>query len=177
MLPVVALLFSGCVTKQLWQQDAFREPWPQPHLQLAFNRDRKDVLVGYDELNDRSDERRPRAYFLFENERRIEAKHKPTFVNPTLMATLPAVPVFASNAPQTEAANQEFYAVATTNSTSFKLFSKDKELGEFYLPAYKDGVWLTQKALLMPLAVGADATIVGGVIGVMFWPNGLTVKP
>jgi hypothetical protein len=32
---------------------------------------------------------------------------------------------------------------------------------------YKDGVWQTQKALLMPLAVGADATIVGGVLG--YW--------
>ena len=168
LLPVAAALLSGCVTKKLWQQDAFREPWPEPHLQLTFDQDRKDVLVGYDELNDRSDQRRPRAYYLFQNEKRIMAKRKPAFVDPAKMVKFPPVSVFSGLQPVAMTTNLELVAVTATNNASFKLYSKGKPLGEFFLPVYKDGVWQAQKALLMPLAVGADATVVGGVLGVVW---------
>jgi hypothetical protein len=163
-----AMLASGCATKELWQQQAFREPSSPPNLRLTFDRNRNDVLVTYDETNDRATRPRLRAYFLFQNLKRVESQHKPTFVDPTIAASLSPLQMVGLEPLSPTETDLELCAVVAANEMSFKLFSKGRQLGEFYLPVYKDGVWQTQKALLMPLAVGADATIVGGVLG-MYW--------
>ena len=171
-LAVLPLFSAGCATEKLWNAQAFCEPWNPPHLQLAFDEARKDVLVRYDEGNDRAKRPTPRAYFLFQNLNRIETKRKPLFVDADLAAGLKPVEVFAREQVPDNAGTLEFYAVAARDSSDFKLFSRSREVGEFHLPVYKDGVWQTRKAMLMPLAIGADATVVGGLLGVLWLESG-----
>jgi hypothetical protein len=161
-------LLSGCATQKLWDAKAYREPWSPPNLHLAFDEQRKDVLVRYDEGNDRSKHPTPRAYFLFQNLKRNESRRKPAFVDASRATALKPVEIFAPEQMPENAAALELYAVAARGAPNFKLLSRGHELGEFSLPVYKDGIWQTQKAMLMPLAVGADATVVGGFLGLLW---------
>ncbi len=124
----------------------------------------------YDEMNN-SDKPKPRAYYLFQNEKLIENRRKPAFVSPDKAGTLSPIPVYKTESEIENPTNLELYAVSSTNNTSFKLLSKNKNIGEFYLPVYKDGMYQMKKAFLLPLAVGADATIVGGYIAVQCLPG------
>jgi hypothetical protein len=137
-------------------------------LALAFDASRHDVRVTYDELTEESGKQQRRAYFLFQNEKRTAAKKKPMFVEPTSDADLVALPIFPTAAEALSATNLDMCAVAVTNRPTFELFSKGRKLGEFHLPVYKNGVWEARKALLLPLAVGADATVVGGWLAVLW---------
>lgn len=175
-LAALPLLSAGCATERLWNAEAFREPWNPPHLQLAFDETSKDVLVRYDEGNDRAKHPTPRAYFLFHNLNRIETRRRPLFVDPRLAAGLKPIEVFAREQVPDNATALALYAIAACDSSDFKLFSRGREVGEFHLPVYKDGVWQTRKAMLMPLAIGADATIVGGVLA-LWYLDGIVGSP
>ena len=168
-LAMAALLLGGCATKKLWKEEAFRRPAVPPNLQLSLDTKLKDVLACYDELNGRSDRPCRRAYFLFANVTSIGSSRKPAFVDPALASGLQPLPVFSK---PTIATNLDLYAVAPANGADFNLYSRGRELGGFHLPVYKNGVWQTEKALLMPLAVGTDAAAAGAAIGTMWFLQG-----
>jgi hypothetical protein len=166
------LLLTGCATQKLWEQRAFREPASPPNLQLSFDRQRNDVLVRYDEFSDRSNRTRPRAYFLYQNLQRLEARRKPKFVTPAAATGLMPLPMLAPEQLPAWDPALELYAVFATNSASFMLFSKSREPGAYDLPVYPDGAHRARQILLTPVAVGADVTLVSAVVGFVLWAEG-----
>jgi hypothetical protein len=167
LLAASMFLLSGCITKQLWEQKAFCEPASPPNLQLSFDGRRKDVLVQYDEISERSYRTRHRAYFLYKNLKRLENRHKPRFASP--VPNLKPLQILAAEPSSGMFLNQELYAISATNSASFALYSNGRELGTYELPVYRDGVQLAGQIGLTPVAVTADVLIVGTVVGVILW--------
>jgi hypothetical protein len=173
LLAASALLLNGCATQKLWEQRAFCEPASPPNLELSFDGQRKDVLVRYDEFSERSNRTRPRAYFLYQNLPRLEARRKPDFVTAGAAAKgLMPLPMLTPELLPTADPNLELYAVAATNSARFALYSKGRELGAYDLPVYPDGVHRTRQILLTPVAVAADVTFVSAVVGFVLWAEG-----
>ena len=162
-LPFVALLASGCVTHKLWtesQLDEWNVPAPDPNLRL-FREERQDrLLVVYDELSERRDTLRPRAFFLTATN---FTAVRPQFVNLNSAAGLAPVPVF-STAPTNFVAS--IYAVNSADRVM--VFASGPTSGTYSLPVYDDGVGLWEKIAWTPLAVTADLTIIGGAVG-CYW--------
>ena len=89
---------------------------------------------------------------------------------------LSPIPVIDSPA-ATSPAHSGFYAVLETNGVDFSLRSGEATMGSYELPVYEDASAKTKQALLTPLAVVADLTIIGGVIVVYCWPAGWSFSP
>ncbi len=166
LLPV---LTGGCVTRRLWSESTFdewNEPAGDPHLRL-FHADREnDFLVAYDEFCERSDQTKPRAYFLHQNHRALANHARPHFVNTNSVACLNHVPVLPQSGTNFPPG---FYAVTTTNIGCFNLYQDSHSLGSFALPVYNDGVGRWERIAWTPLTVTADLTIVGGVLVLIGW--------
>ena len=167
-------LFTGCasypLTYSLWSEDGgmarYGTPAFRPNLQLYQSSQPNDILVQYDELPERSDTIRRRAYFLYANLARMENRRKPRFVDPARVFLLQPIPVIqagaATNFPPTT-----LYAVASTNSIYFTLHAADGTQIQFPLPAYVDGTTTVQRLLLTPAAVTVDVIITASVIGLV----------
>ena len=68
----VAPCLSGCLTQKLWESDVgLDRHWAaaNPNLKLYQTRDHKDILVEYDEDQDKDTGTRRRAFLLNANER------------------------------------------------------------------------------------------------------------
>jgi len=171
LLPLLLLIFgSGCATKALWNNgnlEDCREPANPLNLHLFDAKQKNDLLVVYDEYSERSDKIRTRAYWLNENQARVDQRRAPHFVNTNLLRDLPVVPVFYSTSSETNSA-LTLYAVVATNQQSFMLYSGNHEIGSHDLPFYNDGKGRVEKIALTPVAVTADLTIVGGYLGVLY---------
>ena len=162
-LPLV--LSSGCVTKELWTNgnlEAWNQPADKTNLRLYEKPNRKDLLVVYDEYKERSGATHTRAYWLNKNEEHLEQRRTPYFVSTNCAFRLTAVPVL-----ETPPANRpaELYALFVANEQSFTLYSDHGEISCYQLPQYNDGKGKVEKAVLTPLAITADLTIVGGILG------------
>jgi len=86
----------------------------------------------------------------------------------SLLDHLLPVPVFYS-LPETPESNRKLYAVCNTNFDTLALYSSDRKIGAYELPVYKDRQGTVEKIALTPVAVTADAAIVGGCAGVIVW--------
>ena len=98
---------SGCVTKALWDNgnlEAVKEPAGNVNLRLFAAKRPDDVLVVYDEYSERSDATRTRAYWLHENQARVDQRRAPHFASTHLTRHLPPVPVFESTPGETNRA-------------------------------------------------------------------------
>jgi hypothetical protein len=171
-LPLLLILLfqSGC-TYALWTDgnlDAYKEPAQTPSLHLYESQKKNDFLVVYAEYSERSDSTRTRAYWLNKNDRRVENQHAPAFARKKSIDDLPSVPVFYSM-PKTSQLSQKLYAVCDTNLNTFALYSGNHEIGSYDLPVYKDHTGTVEKVALTPVAVTADAGIVGGCAGILAW--------
>jgi len=170
LLPLA--LTSGCATHALWTKtdlDAFNEPADDSSLRVFKAERKKDWLVVYNEYSERSDSTRTRAFFLNENQKRIEQRRAPDFVSTNSMRGLKAVPVFfpATNAPGTNPSSA-FFVLAKTNDLSFTLHDGNRAVGSYEMPVYNDGRASLVRAALTPVTVVADLTIVGGILGYWF---------
>src|SRR2546425_3818235 len=103
-LLVVALspLATGCdtlrdstITGRLWDAGGVNRclPAPTPNLKLYRTPDSRDVLVTYDELREKSDSIRRRAFFFKPNVRRLEERKRPKFISAEKVVELKLVPV------------------------------------------------------------------------------------
>lgn len=171
-LPLLLLLLfgSGC-TYALWTNGnlvAYKEPAQNPDLHLFQSRQRADFLVVYDEHSERTDTIHRRAYWLNSNQGRVEKQKAPAFARrgAARHLNLSAIPVFYSM-PQSDFAGG-IYAVCDTNKESFALFSGHREIGSYDFPVYNDHWGNIEKAALTPVAVTADATVVGGVVALFY---------
>lgn len=163
LLPL--LLGSSCATKALWTNgnlEAWNEPADDTSLRLFQSANRKDLLVVYDEYSERSGATHTRAFWLNKNEERLEERRAPRFVSAHSAHDLSPVPVFKLLREPSEP--PMFYALFTTNQESFALYSGAAEINSYNLPSYNDGRGKLEKAALTPLAVTADATIIGSLL-------------
>src|SRR5208282_1097398 len=115
--------------------------------------------VVYDEYSERSDGIHTRAYWLNENQARVDQCRAPHFSNTNLMCNLPSVPVFYSTPRETNCTLM-LYAVVETNKQSFTLYSNNGKFSLHELPTYNDGKGRVEKIAMTPIAVTADLTIV-----------------
>ena len=126
---LLPLLAGGCVTHKLWtesQLDAWNEPAGNPDLRLFHDARQQDWLVVYQEISERNDDIRTRAFFLNRNQKPLAQRSRPHFVNVNSSRSLTPVPVLFSlptNAP-------EFFCAATrTNNGTLAIFSCGRPAG------------------------------------------------
>jgi len=163
-------LANGCATKALWQNDnleAWNEPATNPNLHLFATQPRGDMLVVYNEYSERSDTTRTRAYWLNKNQKLVDARRAPHFVNPNSAFGLTALPIFTPAANQIDVPPPP-YAILATNGQSFTLYSDNGQPASHDLPIYNDRKGKVEKVALTPLTTTADATIVGGFLGYLY---------
>ena len=172
---MVLLSFGcGCATHALWDNqglEAVKEPADKPNLRLFDAKRHDDLLVVYDEYSERNDGIRTRAYWLNQNQARVDQRRAPHFVSPGLMQKLSPVPVFYATSGET---NWTFalYAVVETNRQSFTLYYNNGKITRHDLPTYNDGRGRVEKIALTPVAVTADLTIVAGFFGYLYLQSG-----
>jgi hypothetical protein len=177
----LAPLAAGCdtmrdstMTGRLWDAGGVNRclPAPTPNLKLYRTPDDQDVLVTYDELLEKNDSIRRRAFFFKPNVRRLEDHKRPKFVNPEKVMKLKLVPVLESgntNSP----AGEVVFAKISADSQAFTLIWFGSDLGPYALPAYVDRGSEVRRALLTPLtttgdvivAVVAVAVVAGAIAG------------
>jgi hypothetical protein len=171
-LPLLLLTFgSGCATSALWNNpnlEDCKEPASPVNLHLYDAQQKNDLLVVYDEYSERSDKTHTRAYWLNENQSRVDQLRAPHFINANLAGNLPSVPVFYGSISNETNLAQTLYAIVATNNQSFTLYSGDRAIGAHDLPVYNDGRGRVEKVAMTPIAVTADLTIIGGYVGCYF---------
>ena len=171
---LLPLLTGGCATHALWtkaQLDDWNEPATDSKLQLFDASRQKDFLVVYDEYSERHDSTRTRAYFLNQNEKRVEQGRKPWFVGAQLSRELPPVPVLTALPLANTNSPPAIFAIVSTNRQSFTIY-RDEQRTNHDLPVYNDGWGRTDRIALTPVAVVADLTIVGGCLGYIWLQGG-----
>lgn len=173
LMLVLGVSLSGCATRALWEEGRFarfHEPATPAHVQLFGSKHKGDVLVAYDEAREGDDSVRRRAYWLRENQERVQARKKPKFVRPERNGGL--IEIHPVTAPPNGVGEPERCAVVSTNGQGFTLYTEGKSAGVYELPVYADASGRVKQVALTPIAVAADATIVGGYLLVMVWAGG-----
>ena len=94
----------------------YHEPSADADLKLYQVPERRDVLVSYNEVNDKSDSIQRRAYFLYVNIERIKKNHKPRFVNPQKFNDAVPIPV-EQTVSEASSTNTHAPVYATTEAT------------------------------------------------------------
>lgn len=164
LLAAAALFWNGCATGALWQHKAFHVPAPEPNLRLSVAADHHDILVEYDELNERSDRVRRHAYLLEANADRVERGRKPRFVDPKRYRDVLPIPVYSEASAAAPDSRSAVELYATGKHDGFILHWRAREPSRHSLPVFFDGVTRTGQVLLTPPALIVDASIVSGVI-------------
>src|SRR6266704_6138019 len=97
LVACLPFLSTGCdtmrdssMTGRLWDAGGVNRclPAPKPNPKLYWTADHQDVLVTYDELREKNDSIRRRAFFFKPNLRRLEDRRKPRFVEPAKVVEL-----------------------------------------------------------------------------------------
>jgi hypothetical protein len=164
---VLVLSQSGC-TYALWTDETYQgyhQPAPNSDLRLYQSKKQNDILVVYNEQSESNEHIRTRAYWLNKNQIRVTHDSPPDFTSQKKDHNLPAIPVFDST-PTNESAMPYFYALSETNQ-SFKLFSENREVGSYHLPAYQGQRPVSEKVALTPVTMAADAAIAAAVAGIV----------
>jgi hypothetical protein len=179
LLLLLPLLSGGCVTRALWTNGYFddvNEPADEANPRLFDAKPQKDLLVAYEEYSERSGKTHTRAYLLNQNEKRVAQNQRPHFVSTNQLHEFPPVMVF--HAPVGPGTNMPpvLYAIVQTNHQSFTLYSGERKIGSHDLPVYSDGVGKYERLAWTPLAVTADLTIIGGILG-NSWLEGMAENP
>ncbi|HXT41685.1 MAG TPA: hypothetical protein VN887_16885, partial [Candidatus Angelobacter sp.] len=171
----LAPLATGCdtmrdstMTGRLWDAGGVNRclPAPTPNLKLYRTQDDKDVLVTYDELREKNDSIRRRAFFFKPNIRRLEDRKRPKFVSPDKVMELKLVPVAGfgdTNAPTGEVV----FANISGDSQDFTLVWFGAELGPYTLPVYVDRGSQFRRVLLTPLTTTGDVIVAVAVVAVV----------
>ena len=168
------VLAAGCTTVQdysltykLWNNAELRrfaEPASDPHLALFASRQSDEVLVEYDEIREKDEMVRRRAYFLRQNAERIARAEKPRFVNLQLASSMDTIPVCAA---LSETNNPAFKSLPLFGMSTgpggqeFILLRYGTTEGPFALPTYVESNATFVRVAFTPLAVAGDTVMVG----------------
>jgi hypothetical protein len=167
LLVTQTVFVSGC-TSALWDKNTFAHhyhPANPANLRLFYSKERKDILVQYDELSDTDNKTRPCCYWLEPNTIRVNRERKPHFVSAKESEGLIPIPVTEAPPNSIPPGFMELYAVARRDDDVFTLYSGKEQLDPYQLPTYIGASRRVKQILLTPFAVEFDATIIGAVIG------------
>ena len=173
LLVLQAPLWSGC-TALLWKKSTFAtyyHPADPANLQLYYSEARKDLLVQYDESREKEKKVQRRSYWLEPNLTIVNDGRKPEFVAPASLERLTPVPLSATKPDTPPLGFKGLYVVCETHDPRFTIYSGTNELNSCILPIYHDNEQIAVKVLLTPAALVADATLVGGLIGLYVAAN------
>ena len=169
------LLSTGCdtvrdssMTGRLWDEGGLTRclPAPKSNAKLYWIADHQDVLVTYDELREKNDSIRRRAFYFKPNLRRLEDRKKPRFVEPAKIVDLSLVQI--PEVGGTNASPQETILVKLSDDgQEFTLLWSGTDLGPYALPVYLDRGSETKRFLLTPLTATGDFIIVVAVVAVV----------
>jgi hypothetical protein len=166
-LQVLLALGGGCATSALWDNgrlDACKEPASNLNLRLYEAKADTNLLVLYDEFSERNESVRTRAYWLNENQTRVDQRLAPRFTRTNALRHLPSVPVFYEPIAAGTNWPAGLCAVVATNRQSFTLYLAKRPVGSHDLPVYNDGEGQVERIALTPVTAAADLTIVGGFL-------------
>lgn len=173
LLALLLMFGSGCVTSTLWSNfNNSNEPDLDADVRLYEAGQQKDLLVVYDEYSERTDSVRPRAYFLDAERNRIRRGKQPHFVSTNLAGQFSPLPVYRVLPETSAVSSPPLYALYSTNTQSFTIYSNGAGMSSHRLPVYGDPVTRVERIALTPLAVTADLTIVGGLVFLWGWSQG-----
>jgi len=161
LLPLVT---GGCTGLLLDSTDLSNKPDADPHLRLFEARRQKDLVVVYDEYSERTKSTRARAYLLYKNQARIAQSQSPHFTSLRTVRGLPLVPVFPDPLPVETNSRPPLYAVVTTNTESFMVYSNNQVVGSHDLPIYTDRASEVERVIFSPVAITVDVALVAGAI-------------
>lgn len=167
LLATQVVLLSGC-TSALWDKETFAHhyrPADPVNLHLFYSKERRDILVQYDESKDSGTQSRSRYYWLEPNTLRVNRNQKPHFVSTKAAIGLLPVAVGEAATPPAQPASVELRAVARPYANCFTLYSGEEKLEPYKLPTYVGGSQRVKQVMLTPFTVAIDATIVGAIIG------------
>jgi len=170
----LALTMSGCATKALWDSTEARvrhEPATEA-LRLYRDEVKKDFLVVYQEHSEGGSTFHERAYFLAENKARISNNQRPRFVDPGTTRGLREIPVLPDDKTPAPPDATWFGRLDINHRGRFAVYSGGIQIYEEQLPIYGAPSNRAKRILLTPLAVTADATVVGGAIFLWAWAHG-----
>src|SRR5260370_23953552 len=147
----------------------FNEPADNPHLQLFQSARTNDVLVQYDEVREKNEKIRRRAFFLNPNLERLEGGKKPRFVSPRKSDNLQPIPLVSE--PHAADNSQGLIGVVSSNGHEVTLRDQGLALASFSLPVYETAGGRVERVILTPVAATCDVVIVGVVAGVIlaYW--------
>ncbi|EEF62412.1 hypothetical protein [Pedosphaera parvula] len=125
--------------------------------------DQKDVLITYDERQDRKDKVKRRAFFVLENQHLLATGGKPHFVPLKNAVGREPVPIlWEANTVETNTYSSAL--IISTNQWDFQLVLTNQNLGHFHMPVYADEHSRGTQILLTPFAVAGDTglyTVIG----------------
>jgi hypothetical protein len=169
--PILLVLAGGCATKALWDNgrlDALKEPADKLNLRLFEATTQSNFLVVYNEYSERSGAVHTRAFWLKENQNLLAQGRTPRFTRPDATGNLTPVPVYYDPIPAGTTLPAGLCAVVATNKQTFTFFHAGRALASHDLPIYDDGKGKAERIALTPIAVTADLTVVGGVLGYVY---------
>jgi hypothetical protein len=168
-----APLWTGC-TALLWEKSTlptYYHPAGPPNLQLYYSEQQKDFLVQYDESRNREKKIHTRYYWLKPNVKLTDGGHKPVFLDVVAvdgMQQLPQTPLLLNPPPP---ALNGLYVVCRPDDIRFQVYSGTNQIRSCILPDYDAHQKTALKVLLTPPAVIVDATVIGGLIYLLFYVN------
>jgi len=163
---------GGCMTGNLWHDKEYIVPAPDPKLSLSQTP--RGILVQYDAMLERTGKIHRRRYLLEPNIKRLAKGDAPIPFKPLKGESERAIRIF-----RTVPSDRDYCAVVATNLTTFTIHRRGLVLGPYDLPVYKDREWAAAQWALTPLAVAADASVVGAVVygaiksDANLFPNGI----
>ncbi len=165
-------LSTGCdtmrdssMTGRLWDAGGVNRCMPasKPNTQLYWIADRQDVLVTYDELREKDNSIRRRAFLFKPNLRRLEDRKRPTFIDPAKIVDLQLEPVFEIGHTNTTSQGA-LWIKLSADGQEFTLLWSGSELGPYALPTYPDPGSETKRFLLTPVTAAGDFIVVVAVV-------------
>jgi hypothetical protein len=163
-LSLLPLLTGGC-SSLLWHNvDWSNRPAANPNLRLFQAERQQDLLVVYDEYSERTRSTRARAYLLNRNQSRVAQGERPRFVSTRITQGLPAVTVLPDSMAQATNSLPALYAVVSTNTGSFLVYTNHQLAGTNDLPIYPDPLGKVERIAFSPVAITVDVVLVAGIV-------------
>lgn len=168
-LASLSVFLEGCITSAPWEKD-YCEPNQPTALALYLSPIKRCVLVEYDEVRGKDLKIKRRAYWIRLDERPPVNLYRPKFVESPGSADLLPIPLFE---PSTNIINNApvLLAEVLPDDQVFRIHLAGAEFGPYELPVYVDTSRRFLQVVLTPIAVTADATIIGSVIFVWVWAS------
>jgi hypothetical protein len=175
LIVCLTILSTGCesvrdssITGRLWDAGGVNRclPAPQSSVRLYRTSDNQDVLVSYDELREKDDSIRRRAFFFKANVRRLEDGKRPKFVSPARIVELKLTQV-PEVADASTPGDPVIVATVSNDGQAFTLHWAGTQLGPYDLPVYVDRGSGFRRVLLTPLTAAGDVIVVVVVVAVV----------